>query len=351
LSISNPLRIALIILVGVGLSSAQLSMAAPSPALPSIAGAVVSTDKYPLQQVAFPGGVKGIPDIPYTSSPGFRPVTLDLYLPPASYQNKGPRPFVVYVHGGAWVGGSPRTTGAFANWAQALASIAARGYVVASVNYRLAEEAPFPAAIQDVKDAIRWMHGNARLYNIDKSLGLIWGSSAGGQLAALAATSCGNKELDRPQQKNAPNAVVETNQEAPDASESACVQAAVIWYGVSDFTKLDTMTDANRFLGCQIGAQCDAVRRAASPVTYVNANVPPFLLIHGADDRTVPAAQSQQFYEAIAAQKRQAELLLLPGIDHSFLGKTAEATREASLQAWERTLAFIDKTIGKDKGP
>lgn len=348
---SNPLRITLITFIGVALSTAHLLAAAAGPAQPAIAGAVVSADKYPLQQVAFPGGVKGIPNITYTSDPGFRPLTLDLYLPPASYANKGPRPFVVYVHGGGWVGGSPRVTGAFANWAQALASVAARGYVVASVTYRFADEAPFPAAIHDVKDAIRWIRGNARLYNVDKSLGLIWGASAGGQLAALAATSCGVKELDRPQQKNTPNAALETNQEAPDASESACMQAAVIWYGVADFTKLDTMTDANRFLGCQIGAQCDAVRRSASPVTYVNANTPPFLLIHGTEDRIIPARQSQQLYEAIVAQKRPAELLLLPGIDHSFLGKTAEATREASLQAWERTLAFIDKTVGKDKGP
>jgi dipeptidyl aminopeptidase/acylaminoacyl peptidase len=84
----------------------------------------------------------------------------------------------------------------------------------------------------------------------------------------------------------------------------------------------------------------------ASPVTYVGARVPPFLIVQGEDDRTIPAAQARAMYDAIRARNGHAELLLMPGIDHNFLGKTPAATRDASLKAWERTVGFIDRTVG-----
>ncbi|MGA2731910.1 MAG: alpha/beta hydrolase [Syntrophobacteraceae bacterium] len=320
-------------------TSLMLPAAYARPATPEVSAAVVSQDVYPQHRVIFPGGVTGLPDIIYTCQLGFRPLTLDLYLPPNTFKDKGPRPFVVYVHGGGCLGGSSRTTGAFANWPEALASIAAKGYVVASISYRLSKEAPFPAAIYDVKDAVRWIRSKAETFNIDKSRGLIWGSSAGGHLAALAAASCDVKTLDRP---------VETNQAQPAAGESACLQGAVIWYGVSDFAPLSSMPEAEQFLDCR-GYGCTEVRRAASPVTYVNAEVPPFLIIHGTEDQTVPVRQAKELYDVIKAQKGNAELLLIPGINHSFFGKTPKATHDASLQAWERTVAFIDQTIGDNK--
>lgn len=317
----------------------------PHSGAPSIAAAVVSEDMYPPQPATFRGGVTGLPDLTYTTELGFRPVKLDLYLPPSSFDEQGPRPVIVYVHGGGWLGGSARTTGAFANWPEALASIAARGYVVASIDYRLAREAPFPAAVFDVKDAIRWLRSNAAAYNIDRHRVLIWGSSAGGQLAALAATTCGVADLDRPVKAHTiGNAAVETNQPPPAASESACVQAAVIWYGVSDFKPLGSMAEAAEFLGCQ-GEKCAKIRRDASPVSYVNSQVPPFLIIHGTEDQTVPVQQARTLHDAIKAQNGKVELLLLPGIDHSFLGKTADATQEASRRAWERTVGFIERTF------
>ena len=145
---------------------------------------------YAPAEVAFPGGVIGLPDIPYgAGSPGVRPLTSDLYLPPQGYRE--PRPFLVYIHGGSWSGGGPRTTGAYENWPGVLAFMASKGYVVASVSYRLTREARFPAAIQDVKAAIRFLRMNASKYNIDKSRGATLGVSAGGQLASLAAVSCG----------------------------------------------------------------------------------------------------------------------------------------------------------------
>jgi hypothetical protein len=97
-----------------------------------------------------------------------------------------------------WSGGSKRTTGAFSNWPGVLAALAAKGYVVASLDYRLVGDEIAPAAIQDTKAAIRFLRANAAKYNVDKNRGLTWGPSAGGQLAALAATSCGATALSPP---------------------------------------------------------------------------------------------------------------------------------------------------------
>jgi hypothetical protein len=143
---------------------------------PALSDHVISDDNYPERKVAFPGGVTGLPDLTYETLSGYRPMKLDLYLPPASFA--GPRPFVIYIHGGGWANGIPRTAAVFANWPDVLASFAARGYVTASVSYRFQNEAPFPAAIQDVKAAIRWLHSNAEKYNIDTTRGMTLGSSA-----------------------------------------------------------------------------------------------------------------------------------------------------------------------------
>jgi carboxylesterase type B len=180
----------------------------------AVSGQVVVGDAYPPRHIGFPGGVTGFPDLVYETVPGFRPLHLDLYRP-ADGPDKTLHPFVVYVHGGGWMGGHTRQSGAFTRWPDVLAALAARGYVVASIEYRLSSEARFPAAQQDVKAAIRWLRSQALTYHIDKTRGLIWGASAGGQLAALTATSCGVATLDP---VGAP-------------AESDCVQGAVtrIW--------------------------------------------------------------------------------------------------------------------------
>src|SRR4051812_14686555 len=163
---------------------------------PAIGAKAVLEDRYPERRVAFPGGVTGLPDLVYSTVAGFRPLTLDLYLPPESVS--GGAPVIIYVHGGGWTSGHTRHSGAFENWPGVLASLAGRGYVVASLSYRLSGEAPSPAAEQDVKSAVRWLRGNAARFGVDKRHIGIWGGSAGGQLAALAGTSCGVPALEPP---------------------------------------------------------------------------------------------------------------------------------------------------------
>lgn len=343
-------------LLGLVAFGASASVLAQAPEKAAVSEHVVLEDHYPERHVNFPGGVVGTPDLVYSVLPGFRPLHLDLYQPPRA-TGSARHPFVVYVHGGGWMSGQTRQSGAFSNWPDVLASLAARGYVVASVEYRLSSEARFPAAEQDVKSAIRWLRAHADSYGIDKSHGLVWGASAGGQLAALAATSCAVAELE-PAAASTPTG----QSPAPNLpAESDCVQAAITWYGVFDFSTLAAQHGPNRvppggganpaeerYLGCKVSECTSGIVASASPVTYIKHDSPPMLLIHGVADETVPVAQSQEMYDKLRAAGVATQLFLIPDIDHSFIGKTPQATAEASHAALARVFQFVDATL---KGP
>jgi acetyl esterase/lipase len=323
-------------LVALGFASGiAFADAPPASEEPAIGTKAVLEDRYPERRIAFPGGVTGLPDLTYSTLSGFRPLTLDLYLPASP--PSGGAPVIIYVHGGGWTSGHTRHSGAFENWPGVLASLAGRGYVVASLNYRLSAEAPSPAAEQDIKSAVRWLRANAARFSVDKRRIGIWGGSAGGQLAALAGTSCGVSALEPP---------------AADAKapvESDCVQAVVTWYGVFDFAPLAKNAVAPppvaRYLGCDAGACSDDMIALASAVSYVDRTDPPFLLIHGALDKTVAASQSEKFHAALQASAVKSQLLILPDVDHSFVGSTHELTRDASLRALRATIEFFDATL------
>jgi acetyl esterase/lipase len=266
---------------------------------PAIGTKAVLEDRYPERRVVFPGGVAGLPDLVYSTVAGFRPLTLDLYLPPQ--QVNGGAPVIIYVHGGGWMSGHTRHSGAFENWPGVLAALAGR-------------------------------------FGIDKRHIGIWGGSAGGQLAALAGTSCGVSALEPPPLADA---------KAP--LESDCVQAVVTWYGVFDFTPLtksgSVPPPVARYLGCEAGACADDKVALASAIRHIDRNDPPFLLIHGALDKTVAPSQSEKFHAALQASAVKSQLILLPDVDHSFVGNTPELTRDASLRALHATIDFFDATL------
>lgn len=294
-------------------------------------------DHYPTVRVSFPGGVEGLPALTYEVLPWYRPLHLDLYLPPGKPAR---HPLVVYIHGGGWMSGHPRQSGAFENWPDVLALMASRGYVVASVEYRLSGEAPFPAAIQDVKASIRWLRARAAQYGIDPRRVVVWGGSAGGHLAALDAVSCGAASLHPTSEKGA--------QVAPAGPEGDCVQGLVTWYGVFDFRQARPKVGqvVKRFLGCSAGGCTAAQLVAASPATYVKPGAPPALLIVGSADHVVGAQQSRDFDALLRSRHDPVQLLIIPGVGHSFIGPTAASTRAASLEALQRTFQFIESTIG-----
>ena len=324
--------------------STSISAAVPVPDVP-VAASPVLEDRFPQPSVAFGEGVESQPDLVYSVPPGFRPLRLDLYRPRNAGSVKGGLPLVVYIHGGGWQAGHTRHAGAFANWPGVLAQLASKGYVVASIEYRLSGEARFPAAIQDVKTSIRWLRSKSAHFGIDPTRAIVWGGSAGGQLAALAATSCNVESL-------APKL------EPPLAPQSDCVQGLVTWYGIFDFVNAplsgppeqSASSAAGKYLGCAL-AECRSTAELASPVSHLDKNDPPALLIHGDLDKVVPVAQSQLFHEAMQSKKVPARLLVIKGVDHSFIGADAEATRRASLQALTATFDFIDATMGKNAHP
>ena len=288
-----------------------------------------ASQAYPARVLSWPGGVTSLADVTYSTVPGYRPMIVDIYQPP---REMGPRPLILYVHGGGWVGGNTRHGGAVADFPAALAALAAEGFVVASLEYRLAQEATFPAQAHDVRAALRFLKGNAAHYGIDPARTGIWGGSAGGHLAALAALSCGDGSLD-PAGTDA-------------AAGSECVQASVIWYGVFDFAALaagrpgGTDGGAVTLLGCD-GACLAADYAPASPVSYIDANDPPMLLIHGNNDRVVPVAQSHLAEEQLRAAGVPVTSIYIPAVDHSFIGADFATTRAATLQAMNATYDFF----------
>ncbi len=212
-----------------------------------------------------------------------------------------------------------------------LAGLAAKGYVVASVNYRLSAEAPFPAAVQDVKSAIRWLRAHANDYGIDTTRVAVWGEEAGGQIAALVGTSCGVS-------------VLEPADSPPDNMPSDCVEAVIDWSGISDLASLaqgdvnlpaDGKTPQGAYLGCEPAQCAPGVARAASPIAYIGPNTPPFLIQHDAH-KTVPLAQSQKMFDAL----RVAHLT----VDY---GTYSAGEADVGKRSLDKIAEFLERTFPK----
>jgi acetyl esterase/lipase len=239
-------------------------------------------------------------DIEYAVVDGVS-LRLDLYLPEAS---DGPVPLILWVHGGAWRAGDKNPTYA--------PETLGEDYAVASVNYRLSQEALFPAQIHDVKAAVRFLRGNAKRYGLDPDRFGAWGSSAGGHLVALLGTSCGVEEAE--------------GQLGEHLDQSSCVQAVCDFFGPTDFLTLleerggwdnRRSMPEDQLLG---GPAEDNVELAAlaGPISHVDPTDPPFLIMHGSDDATVPVEQSIAFDETLRAAGVESTLIVIDGAGHGF---------------------------------
>ncbi|HXR94326.1 MAG TPA: alpha/beta hydrolase [Rhizomicrobium sp.] len=293
------------------------------------------------QPVAFPGGVMASPNLIYAEIDGFRPLTLDLYqIPPKPKET--PRPAILFVHGGLWSKGDTRHATGFDDFPGLLASLSAKNYVVASVNYRLTGEAHFPAAVQDVKSAVRWLRTHASDYGIDTTRVMVWGAEAGGQIAALVGTSCGVNVLEP---------AADATSKAPLASD--CVQAVIDWAGPVDLTSWEpdaghaqttTPTPLGAYMGCEPIDCAPGAIKAASPIFYLTNMTPAFLIQHGAADALVPVAQSRALYDALQALHVPSTLVVYPEVGQNFArsGAPDPATQAKVISDMED---FIAKTF------
>lgn len=224
-----------------------------------------------------------------------RQLFLDLYLPLPLEQN---RPGAIVVRGGGWLVGDRKW---FAPVASALAE---RGVAAACIEYRTADQDPFPAAIQDVKAAVRWLRRNALQYGIDPEvLGTIGGSS-GAHMALLAGLTQGITEFEG---------------QGGNADTSSAVQGVVAMAVPAD---LLTLTDANK---STVGKFLHAMPeedsekwRWASPVNHIRRDGPPVLLLHGAEDHSVSPSQSIDFARQYRQAGASAEVYILDGAPHAF---------------------------------
>ncbi|TDD89036.1 alpha/beta hydrolase [Saccharopolyspora karakumensis] len=233
--------------------------------------------------------------VPYATPAGFRPLLADVHMPPARRP-----PVVLFLHGGGWRLGS-RTSfcPTWRHWSPSpFARLVAAGFAVVSADYRLSAEAAFPAQLDDVTAAARWIRDRAADLGVDAERIVAWGESAGGHLAALLGLTA--------------------TRDAPDA-----VAGVVDWYGPSDLNAMPSRDDPGSREAQLLGAAASQVpdlARAASPASQVHAAAPPFHLAHGTADDAVPAEQSRALTDALRAAGRPVECELVPEAGHLWRG-------------------------------
>jgi len=267
----------------------------------------------PGQAPRIPEGVKVERNLVYARA-GSKDLLLDLYLPERA---TGLLPVILWVHGGAWRGGNKENSPAIRQ--------AGRGYAAASINYRLSQEAIFPAQIEDCKAAVRWLRANAARYNLDPNRIGVWGASAGGHLVALLGTSGGVKDLEG---------------DLGNANYSSRVQAVVDFFGPTDFLEMGKFpskiahyapdSPESQLLGGPVLENKEKARRA-NPITYISKDDPPFLIMHGDQDQSVPLNQSELLTEALKKAGIEVTCEVVRGAGHGFGGPQINATVDAFL--------------------
>lgn len=252
---------------------------------------------------------------------------LDLFIPDVGKK----LPLVIWVHGGAFRVGSKKDHVPLA--------YLEHGFAVASLNYRLSQDAIFPAQIEDIKAATRWLRANAKKYRLCPNRFGAWGESAGGHLVAMLGLTGNTNTFDV----------------GEHLEMSSQVQAVVDHFGPTDFLQMDTQrlpegmvhdppdSPESELVGGAIQAHKDRVARA-NPITYVTRDAPPFLIVHGDHDPLVPYQQSVILNNALVAHGVPVSFYTVIGEGHGNFKDPMVA--EITLKFFERHLKSVDRNEG-----
>ena len=267
-------------------------------------------------ELAVPDSVTFERDITYAEAGGAR-VQLNLARPKGV---SGPLPAVLCIHGGGFRAGSRE------GYNKLCLTLAQRGFVAATISYRLAPMHQFPAAVHDTKAAVRWLRANAAKYGIDPARIGVTGGSAGGHLAQFLGVTAGVKEFEG----------------TDNPGFSSAVTCVVNVYGPSDFTKsYGKSVDAHVVLPMWLGGDVETARAKhiqSSPLNWVTPNAAPTLIQHGTEDKYVAYEQAVWMRDRLAACGVPVELQTLEGAGHGFKGADAEKSEAALIAYFEQRL-------------
>ena len=266
-------------------------------------------------------------DVTYCTGDSFQ-LKMDIYRPT---NTNGLAPALLYVHGGGWTKGD-KASGA---GVQEIGEMVRRGYLVAAVNYRLAPEYKFPAQIEDVKCAVRFLRANAQSYGLNPERIGAWGGSAGGHLVSLLGLT------DRSTGFEGSGGYVD---------QSSRVQAVVDMFGPSDLTQV--FKGANPHLLQEVFNVTDSeseVLKSASPVSYVSSDDPPFLILHGEKDTLVPVSQSLELYDWLRAVGIPVTLVMVKNAGHGF-APVDGAIRPTRTEITKLMANFFDQHLKQPNG-
>ncbi|HLI48356.1 MAG TPA: alpha/beta hydrolase [Chthonomonas sp.] len=257
-------------------------------------------------------------NVPYGEVGGVK-LLMDVYLPKTAPSK---RPGIVLVHGGGWVGGDKIF---YANIGKAFAE---HGYDAFSVNYRLAPKFHYPAQLDDVQRAVRFLRAHAADYDLDPQRIGAMGDSAGGYLVAFLGL-CDTRD----------------NSDPALANYSSKVQCVVDFYGPTDFTIPPEQAHINAFVANLLTmyfgkkpGEDPTLYREASPVIYASKSAPPFLILQGTADTLVPPDQSERLYDALHKAGANVTLLLAYGLPHAFLSPQPDLYFDIAEKFFDRYL-------------
>ena len=240
---------------------------------------------------------------------------LDIYLPS---ETKGDVPLVIFIHGGGWIVNDKYADMGYMQ--NTVAAMLQNGIAVASIDYRFATQAVFPGILQDCNKAVSFLYDNANKYNLDKNRISLMGFSAGGHLASLMGTSQNNKVSDL---------------YFPNSYRPFKYKAVVDFYGPIDLVLLPGNEDIKSPEAILIGAtplEHPDLAKAASPITYLDKNDPPFLIIHGEKDNMVSNKQSKLFSAWLKYYGVKNELIIVKDAPHYGTMYDVEEIREKVIE-------------------